>query len=260
MYFDLTWLLFSPFASNSADTIMQSIAAILQPHTSSPSLSVIAHAMANLMTTNFSDSGLGMVLSAHLDSLAISPQAKQAIIPALLGIAKFTEVHAQARRCALTICYSFCLCIIVDYLGSSVAQQAMIDPSGSISPSGVMSATSAGGDHASYQMYKWPFGSSSGSGHTTWYFSRSDSSIQSPPVISQSEPGHLYVHFDIITKTYQYWMLTGSGQWESVAKGAEYPHNHDRVLSIRGNGEPSWVLRATIGTTETRRERRTAAM
>jgi hypothetical protein len=55
--------------------------------------------MASLMATNFSESGLDMVLSAHLDSLAISPQAKQAIIPALLGMAKFTEVHGQARRC-----------------------------------------------------------------------------------------------------------------------------------------------------------------
>ena len=216
------------------------------------------------MTANFSDSGLDLVLSAHLDSLAISPQAKQATIPALLGIAKFTEVHAQARRCVHSKCsYYFCLCIdciLINYLGSSVAlPQAVIEPSGSSSQSGVIGSTSPGGAHASYQMYKRPFGSSSGSGHTTWYFSRSDSSIQSPPVISQSEPGHLYVHFDIVTKTYQYWMLAGSGQWESVAKGAEYPHNHDRVLSIRGNGEPSWVLRVTIGTTETRRERRTAS-
>jgi hypothetical protein len=160
----------------------------------------------------------------------------------------------------LTICsHSFCqcLCILVKYPGSSVAQpQTVIEPPGSSSHSGVVSATSAGGAHASYQMYKRPFGSSSGSGHTTWYFSRSDSSIQSPPVISQAEPGHLYVHLDTVTKTCQYWMLTGSGQWESVAKGAEYPHNHDRVLSIRGNGEPSWVLRATICTAETRRERR----
>ena len=45
-------------------------------------------------------------------------------------------------------------------------------------------------------------------------------------------------------------MLAGSGQWECVNKGAEYLHKHDRVLSIHSNGEPSWVLQATIGTTE----------
>jgi hypothetical protein len=79
-------------------------------------------------------------------------------------------------------------------------------------------------------------------------------------MVPQCEPGHLYVHFDTTANTNQYWMLSGSGQWETVAKGAEYPHNHDRVLSIRGNGEPSWVLRATIGTTETRKERRAVSI
>ncbi|KAH9953237.1 hypothetical protein BC827DRAFT_1249679 [Russula dissimulans] len=223
----------------SPDTT-QSIVAILQPHTSSPSLFVIARAMASLMATNSSDSNLNLVLSAHLDSLAICPPTKQAIIPALLGMAKFGDVHAQAR---------------------SVAQpQDVIEPQGSSSHSrAVISATSVGGANASYQMYRRPFGSASGSGHTVWYFSRSDSSVQSPPVISQSEPGHLYVHFDTATKTHQYWMVAGNGQWESVAKGAEYPHNHGRVLSIRSNGEPSWVLRATIGTTEIRKERRAAS-
>ncbi|KAH9030042.1 hypothetical protein EDB85DRAFT_1891774 [Lactarius pseudohatsudake] len=216
-----------------ATTITQSIAAILQPHTSSPSLLVVSHAVASLMATNFGGSDLGQVLSAHLDSLAISPQAKQAIIPALLGMAKFTEMHTQAR---------------------SVTQpQAVIEPPSS--NSGVASATSSGGAHAGYQMYQRPFSSSSGSGYTIWYSSRSDSSIQSPPVISQSKTGHLYVHFDALTKTYQYWMLGVGGQWESVSRNAECPLNHDRVLSIRGNGEPSWVTRATISTSETRREK-----
>ena len=51
-------------------------------------------------------------------------------------------------------------------------------------------------------------------------------------------------------------MLSVGGKWESVAANAEYPLNHDRVLSIRSNGEPSWVTRATISTTETRRDKR----
>jgi hypothetical protein len=142
----------------------------------------------------------------------------------------------------------------------SIAQQPqdVIEPQASNSHSGVIGATSAGGAsaHPSYQTYRRPFVSNSGSGHTVWYFTHSNSGIQSPPVISQAEPGHLYVHLDTATKTHQYWMLAGSGQWETVSKGVEYPHNHDRVLSFRSNGDPSWVLRATIGTTETRRERR----
>jgi hypothetical protein len=52
------------------------------------------------------------------------------------------------------------------------------------------------------------------------------------------------------TKTYWYWMLAGSRQLESIAKGAEYPHNHGRVLSIYSNRELSWVLQALIGSIE----------
>ena len=90
------------------------IAAILQPHTSSPSVLVIARAMANLMATNLSGNDIDPVLSAHLDSLAISPQVKQAMFPALLGIAKFTEAHAQRcvhhilRHCPFCLMFSHC--------------------------------------------------------------------------------------------------------------------------------------------------------
>ncbi|KAH9051857.1 hypothetical protein EDB87DRAFT_1582070 [Lactarius vividus] len=92
----------------------------IQPHTSSPSLLAVAHAVANLMATNFGGSGLDQVLSAHLNS--ISPQAKQVIIPALLGMAKFTEMHTQAR--------------------SGTQPQTVIEPLGS--NSSVASATSSG--------------------------------------------------------------------------------------------------------------------
>ena len=139
-------------------------------------------------------------------------------------------------------------------LSSSIAQQPqdVSEPQGSNSHSSVISSTSARGAHPSYQTCRRPFVSNFGSGHTVWYFTHSNSSIQSPPVISQAKPGHLYIHLDTTTKTHQYWMLAGSGQWETVSKGVEYPHNHDRVLSFHSNGDPSWVLQATIGTMETR--------
>ncbi|KAH9014065.1 hypothetical protein EDB84DRAFT_1443989 [Lactarius hengduanensis] len=210
-----------------ADAIMHSIGAILQPHTSSPSVLIIARAMANLMAATFSGNDLDQVLNAHLDSLAISPQVKQAIFPALLGIAKFTEVHAQ-----------------------NVTQpQVVIGPLGPNS-----GAAAPNGAHTSYQVHQRPFGSSSGSGYTIWCFSKSSSSIQSPPIVPQAKTGHLYVHFATSTKAYQYWMLGVGGQWESVSKNAQYPLNPDRVLSFRNNGEPSWVTRATTNTSETRRE------
>jgi hypothetical protein len=140
-------------------------------------------------------------------------------------------------------------------LASSVPQsqaQAVVEPPSSNFSGG--SAMSSGG--VRYQVHQRPFSSSSGSGYTVWYSSQSDSNIQSPPAIPQSKTGHLYVHFDALNKTYQYWMLNVGGQWESVAQNAEYPLNHDRVLSVRNNGEPSWVTRATISTTEIRRDKR----
>ncbi|KAH9051698.1 hypothetical protein EDB87DRAFT_1582245 [Lactarius vividus] len=74
------------------------------------------------MATNFGGYGLDQVLSAHLDS--ISPQAKQVIIPALLRMAKFTEMHTQAR------------------ISSGTQPQTVIEPPGS--NSGIASATSSG--------------------------------------------------------------------------------------------------------------------
>jgi hypothetical protein len=55
---------------------------------------LVAHAMCCLMTGDFSEEDFDKVLNAQLDSLAISPQAKQGIIPALLGIAKLAKVQS----------------------------------------------------------------------------------------------------------------------------------------------------------------------
>jgi len=57
---------------------------------------IIARTMSSLIAVNFDDEGLRQVLNAQLDTLAVAPQAKQLIIPALLGMAKLTEV--QSRR------------------------------------------------------------------------------------------------------------------------------------------------------------------
>ena len=86
----------STSSPNTADMITESIIAILQPHTSSPSLNVIAHAITSLISGNFESDDLGQILNAQLDTLAISPQAKQGILPALFGITKLMEV-VQSR-------------------------------------------------------------------------------------------------------------------------------------------------------------------
>ncbi|KAH8986174.1 hypothetical protein EDB86DRAFT_3082988 [Lactarius hatsudake] len=223
-------------SSSSVDAITQSIATILQPHTSSPTLLIVARAMTSLVTANIRGDNLDQLFSTHLNSLAISPQTKRAVIPALLGIAKLTEVRTQGTPVGPD---------------QASAAQELLGPK-----IGVAATAAPGGTYTSYQSHQRPFSSSSGSGYTIWYFSRSDSSIQSPPMVPQSKTGHLYVHFDASTKTHQYWMLGVGGQWEVVSRNSEYPLNHDRVLSICSNGEPSWVTRATTNTTDTRKEKR----
>ena len=74
---------------------MESITAFLQPHTSSPSMPLIARAITSLIINNFSSDDLTQILSAQLDTLSVSAQAKQTVIPAILGIAKVTEVSSQ---------------------------------------------------------------------------------------------------------------------------------------------------------------------
>ena len=108
---------------------------------------------------------------------------------------------------------------------------------------------------ASYQMRQRSFSSNSGSGYTIWYFSKSNSSILMPPTIPQAKTGHLYVHLDTSRNVFLYWILGIANQWERVSSGAESPLNHDRVLAIRANGEPSWITRASTVTTKTRKEK-----
>jgi len=50
-------------------------------------------------------------------------------------------------------------------------------------------------------------------------------------------------------------MFGAKNEWKSILKGLEYPLNHDRVLSICENGEPSWVTRASVSTMQGRKER-----
>lgn len=106
-----------------------------------------------------------------------------------------------------------------------------------------------------YQLRQRPFTSNTGSGLTIWYFAKSNARIPSPPTVPQATTGHLYVHLDSSTHCFQYWMLGTNNQWESVSKGAEYPLNHDRVLSFRSNGDPSWITRASTITTQSRKEK-----
>jgi hypothetical protein len=75
--------------------ITESIMTILQPHTSSPSLRFSARAITSLIAGKFGDDDLREILNVQLDAFAISAQAKQGIVQALVGIAKLTELQPR---------------------------------------------------------------------------------------------------------------------------------------------------------------------
>ncbi|KAF8271542.1 hypothetical protein EI94DRAFT_1698087 [Lactarius quietus] len=213
-------------SSHTSDTITRLIADFLKPHTSSLSIPLIDRAMCCLIMGDFSREDITQVLNSQLDSLAISPEAKQSIIPALLGIAELAKVQLQGTPLST-----------------------------SLSPPRVDPELMEGNTGGSYQMCQRAFSSNSGSGYTTWYFAKCSLSILMPPTIPQAKTGHLYVHLDTSRSVFLYWMLSIANQWERVSAGVESPLNHDRVLAIRANGEPSWITRVSTVTTKTRKEK-----
>ena len=82
-------------SSNTVEALTDPVVTMLQPHTSSPSLHTIARAITHLIMGNFGDAELCQILNAQLDTLAISPQAKQGIVPALVGFAKLAGAQSQ---------------------------------------------------------------------------------------------------------------------------------------------------------------------
>ncbi len=75
------------------------------------------------------------------------------------------------------------------------------------------------------------------------------------PTIPQAKTGHLYVHLDTSRNVFLYWMHSIANQWEHFTSGVESPLNHDWVLAICANGEPSWITHALTVTTKTRKEK-----
>ena len=105
--------------------ITQSVTAFLQPDTSSPSMPLVACAMCCLMMGDFNGEDFDKVLNAQLDSLTISPQAKQSIIPALLGIAKLAKVQSKRYAC---VALSLGICLSWSHLCTSTPMSMSLSP------------------------------------------------------------------------------------------------------------------------------------
>lgn len=86
-----------PTSFNAADRTTESITVLLRPHTgaSSEKLGFIARAITCLTVGDFGDGELRDLLNSYLDTLAISPQARRGIIPALMGFTKVIEVRSR---------------------------------------------------------------------------------------------------------------------------------------------------------------------
>ncbi|KAI9513061.1 hypothetical protein F5148DRAFT_1279109 [Russula earlei] len=138
---------------------------------------IIACAIISLIAGNFGDDDLGQILNAQLDTLAISPQAKQAIIPTLFGISKLIEVQSQ---------------------GIPMPQLQFQPVSASLcSNSKVAMNTHPTGSLVLYQKHQHPFTSNSGSGYTTWLSGKPNTNIPSPHMVPEAKTGDLYVHFSM---------------------------------------------------------------
>lgn len=122
----------------------------------------------------------------------------------------------------------------------------------------VIEATGDGHALRISSVYSRPFGSSSGSGHTTWQTVVQEEAIPHPPMNLKCSTGHLFIHRNPTTKVRTCWMYGKNGTWELVTEGAEHPFIRDRVLHFRPghNDEPSWNTRATMMTTRARNEKR----
>ncbi|KAI9435861.1 hypothetical protein H4582DRAFT_2059326 [Lactarius indigo] len=110
---------------------------------SSPSMPLIARAMSSLAASDLGSEDLSRILSAQLDSLAVSPQTKQSIVPALLGIAKLAKVQSQ-----------------------SLPMPISLSPPTAPEPEPVGTTAESSSITLPYQMRQRSFSSSSGSGYT----------------------------------------------------------------------------------------------
>ncbi|KAA1480126.1 hypothetical protein DENSPDRAFT_887392 [Dentipellis sp. KUC8613] len=94
----------------------------------------------------------------------------------------------------------------------------------------------------------------SGNGQTIWFTTSSNSSLAVPPRID-CKIGDLYLHRNTANGVWQTWVFTEGG-WVITNQGAVHPADPARVLSFRQNQEPSWVLRATEQTNQSRKLRK----
>jgi hypothetical protein len=92
-------------------------------------------------------------------------------------------------------------------------------------------------------------------GATVWYATELPHEIVSPPCGLQVVAGTLYVHLDTSKKVRTIWLFEADAGWKIVDGATQTPHPtcRDRVLNVRFDGTPSWVVAAPTTNGNSRR-------
>ncbi|KAJ7769626.1 WD40-repeat-containing domain protein [Mycena maculata] len=102
---------------------------------------------------------------------------------------------------------------------------------------------------ATSQAFKSVSGSN---GSFTWYRTESQSEIEKPLTVSPTNPGDLFLHFNTVQKNYLVWLCNGARVWEDISDIWRdktllvHPTFSDRVLKIRQNDSPNWILKTSL--------------
>ncbi|KAF4574409.1 hypothetical protein EYR40_005871 [Pleurotus pulmonarius] len=105
------------------------------------------------------------------------------------------------------------------------------------------------------QPLRRPFKDKDSEGCTTWYTGSSNSPIARPPS-TVGVYGDLYLHSIRGTnRPPLIWLMDNHSTWQRIEEGCTHPYITDRCLRIRGSGEPSWVLKASLATMRHRKEK-----
>lgn len=93
---------------------------------------------------------------------------------------------------------------------------------------------------------------------TTWYSTQSYQDVSEPPGVIKPTAGTLYIHKNLLTGASQVWLFGIDATWFPVPENGQviHPALHDRILSIRADGTPSWVTAVGLTSVRTRNQGR----
>lgn len=92
-----------------------------------------------------------------------------------------------------------------------------------------------------------------GKGSTNWFSSSSATDLSAPRI--DAAPADIYIHKNRVEGTSQLWLYSLPSGWVGLSPDnvVEHPWIPGRVLRIREDGEPSWILEASYQTMKARR-------